>query len=189
MRMPNLASRPLLNARPVWVTTAVTAVAAVVLLALNLMMLFDAGHETDELTAEVAALRGERQRLEQALDERLRDLQAVRWSPLEAEVAAMNELLDAHAFSWLELLSDLGRVLPWNVRLEQVQPTVEPEGVRLALSGVTTDREGLLVFIDRMIADPRFDRPLPLSETTLEGGGGEGFEFTLEAAYRPGGAP
>ena len=187
MRVPNLSSRPLLDSRPVWFVTGVTAVLALVLTVANVSLILDAGHETDDLRSEVERLRADRGQLADDLRRATGELEQVRWRPLEAEVAAMNELLDAHAFSWLRLLSDLERVLPWNVRLEQVQPGVEPGGVRLSLSGVAMDRDALLNLLDRMIADPRFERPLPLSETTLEGGGGEGYEFVLEAQYRPGG--
>ena len=51
MITPNLATRPFLNTRPVWLVTAAAGLAALILLALNLRLFFVANRSLDDEAA------------------------------------------------------------------------------------------------------------------------------------------
>ena len=67
MIAPNLASKPVMNTRPVWLVTAAAALAALVLLALNLRLFFVANRALDDETARRDRLLERHQELEAAV--------------------------------------------------------------------------------------------------------------------------
>jgi len=187
--LPNLASDPLLNTRPVWLLTAAMVALAAGLLAVNLHLYFDAGHTTAELRERRAELEAERSRLLESVRADVERLDRVPWRKIRRRVAAYNRVLEQHAFSWTVLLADLGEALPRDVRLTRVSPKVEEGKVVLALGGVARSREAMLRFLENLIGDPRFAEPVPRSEETPEGAGAPGYLFSLRVRYRPGGSP
>lgn len=95
-------------------------------------------------------------------------LDRVPWRTLEARVNATNLVLQEHAFSWLQMLDDIEHVMPYDVRLTRIMPSVSPEGVMLAFEVVARNRDAMLNFIDNLVEDPRFDDPVLASEKTPE---------------------
>lgn len=183
-RLPNLASEPLLNTRPVWVYTAVVAVLVVALAALDLHLHLNAGQTTAALRARRAELETRRQRLAASVAAAAARLDRVRWGALGRKVAGYNRVLAGHRFSWTALLADLGATLPRDVRLTRVSPEVGPEGVTLTLGGVARTREAMLRFLENLVASPVFAEPVPRSEETPEGAGVAGYVFRLRVTYR-----
>ncbi len=187
MILPSLASRPFLNARPVWIVTVSAAILTVVLMAANATLYFSSSeHLSAELTRRDQAAERDGG-LTVALQRDGAALKQVRWSALGNQVEAINEILQAHAFSWLDMLADLGSVLPYGVRLVKIAPRVTSNGVELSLSGVARTRQSMLEFLQNLLDDPHFDRPLPRSESGPEGSKGTGYEFQLTVQYLPAG--
>jgi Tfp pilus assembly protein PilN len=182
---PNLATRPFLNTRPVWLLTAVAGVLALILIAFNLR-LFLVENRTlgDEITR-----RNDLELLYRAVaaevSSDVNDLQKVPWASLKARVDATNLVLREHNFSWLQMLDDIERVMPYDVRLTRISPSVGPEGVTLSFSVVARNRDAMLQLIDNFIADPRFDDPTPSVERTLEGSALANHELLLRVTYHP----
>ena len=185
MRLPNLAARPLLNLRPVWLASGLAFLLGLVLLALNLHLYFSATQVTRRLEAREAALRAERARLQEKVRAEVRVLDGVRWKPLGRKVAVVNGVLAEHAFSWLGLLRDLGTALPWQVRLTRVSPTPGENGVDLVVEGEAQTSEAVLEFLQNLIDSPRFQDPLPRSEESPEGSGNTTYSFSLRVRYLP----
>ena len=183
---PNLASRPFVNDRPVWLVTAVAA--AVVAVTLGLLGIsYLQGNRT---LAERIADRDELQlRHDAIVDEvrtEVRNLERVPWRSLAARISSTNVILRERAFSWLEMLDDIEEVLPYDVRIIKITPKVEGERVLIGLDAVCRTREALLELLDNMIQDPRFAEPTPRSEVLPEASDSATFELTFTVTYLPG---
>ena len=188
MITPNLASRPFLNTRPVWLVVGAAGFLTVILAALNLRFFLATN---SEMEAELAR-RNELQVRHGVLETEVRaDVDALRkipWRTLEAKVVATNVILHEHAFSWLEMLDDIEQIMPWDVRMISIAPAMSPEEVTLSLEVVAQTREALLTFLDNLLANPRFSDPTPLSERTPEQATAAGYSMTLRLSYHPQGA-
>lgn len=168
MITPSLASRPFLNTRPVWVMTIAAGVIALILIALNLRFFLITNRAVEEEIATRDALEESYIELGSAARQEIAMLNRVPWRSLEARVNATNLVLREHAFSWLRMLDDIEHVMPYDVRLTRITPSVSPEGVMLAFEVVARNRDAMLNFIDNLVEDPRFDDPVLANETTPE---------------------
>ncbi len=184
MTIPNLASRPFMNTRPVWWLTAVASALAVFLLAVDVHLYYSGSRKLDELLAQRDRLVTRQSELDRRVRRDVASLSKVPWKALNARVSRLNGILGGHAFSWLKLLDDLGRVLPRQVRLYQVSPSVTKEGFQLGLRGTAKTRAAMIQMLENMIADPHFFNPLPRSESTPEASKSAGYEFMLRVGYR-----
>jgi Tfp pilus assembly protein PilN len=182
---PNLATRPFLNTRPVWLVTAGAGLAALVLIALNLRLFFVANRSLEDEIARRDALLLRHQALEAEIREDIEALERVPWRSLSSRVEATNLVLREHAFSWLGMLDDIERVMPYDVRLTRIAPAVGADEVTLSLALVAHNRDAMLQLLDNLIADPRFSSPTPSSEATPEQSATAGYEMSLRVNYHP----
>lgn len=185
MITPNLASRPFLNTRPVWVMTIGAGVIALVLVVLNLWYFM----VTNRALKDEVILRD---KLEQQYGElktearnEISQLSRVPWRTLKARVEATNLLLREHAFSWMQMLDDIERVMPYDVRLTRIMPSVGPESVMLTFEVVARNRDAMLDFIDNLVEDPRFDEPALSSEKTPEESATGIYLLNMRVRYMP----
>ncbi len=184
MIVPNLASRPFMNTRPVWLLTALASAIAIVLLAVDVHLYYSGSRKMNELLAQRDQLIARQGELDQKVRRDVASLSHVPWKALDSRVVRLNGILDGHAFSWLTLLDDLGRVLPRQVRLYQVAPTITKEGIQLSLRGTARTRAAMIQMLQNMIADPHFFNPLPRSESTPEASKSAGYDFMLRVGYQ-----
>ncbi|MGE5236755.1 MAG: hypothetical protein ACM3O7_10430 [Acidobacteriota bacterium] len=186
MNRPNLARQPFLDVRPVWVTAAAVAVLAVGMTAASLLQFFSArGQEAtyrrrlETLQTKIAAVRAD-------VEGASRRLGAVDWKRLEVEVGSVQGLVGKRRFAWSNLLSDLERVVPWDVRLTSITPTVDDKGVvSVVIRGVATNRKAWLDLLARCFADAHFSNPVPMSEEAPASGKGPGYTFDVRVNYWP----
>lgn len=190
MKRPNLASKPFLNTRPVWVTAgsiwvlglALTAFAVSDFLAVRGQER-DAGTRLERLNQKAAELSQQAAALN-------RELSQVNWKKLKAEVDSVAQAASQRQLRWGRLLADLEAVLPWDVRLSSINPTVDAKGtVTITLEGVATSREAWLRFLSRLMEDPRFANPVPRMEEAPGTGNAVGYVFTLVVTYQPEAGP
>lgn len=186
MIVPNLAAQPRLNTRPVVVLSVAALVLAAVLGAVNLRLYLATNRTLAEQIRQLETLRNREAALESELSTHLAALEGVPWKGLSARVRTVNLLLSQQQFSWTELLSDLGEVLPWQVRVVSVSPSSTEEGLTLAMTVVSRERGAFLELLDNLVADPRFGKPQPISETQPEAGRSIDYVFRLTATYVPG---
>jgi hypothetical protein len=186
MMLPNLATRPFLNTRPVWLVVAAAATIAVVLAVLNVRLYLISNEALGEQIAKRDVLLQQKEALEDEVGSDISVLDRVRWSALSTRVGELNIILAEHAFSWLQLLDDVGDVMPYAVRLISIGPRFDDDGsLELEVRGVSRDRDTLLEFLDRMIADPRFAVPMISSEKTPESSSTAGYSFVFSVQYEP----
>ncbi len=187
MMFPSLSSRPFLNTRPVWAVTALAAGIGVVLLAVNIGLYISSNRRLEAQLARRAELVEQVRTLSAELRRDTAALEKVPWKKLRLRARRLDGILHEYAFSWRRLFGDLGEVLPREVRLYRISPDVSDKGVVLTIAGTARNREALLELLQNMIDDPRFEDPLPRSETTPEGATGTGYEFRMKVNYLPGG--
>ena len=188
-RLPNRASRPLLDERPVWLATAAALLIGLVLLGLNLHLYFSASQTTGRLEARKKALETERDALVERIEKEKVVLDTVRWKKLTRRVDRVNLALAEHRFSWIGLLHDVGEVLPWQVRLVKIAPRASENGLALQLVGEAQTSEAIIDLLQNLIDSPHFENPLPRSEESPEGGKATVYGFKIDVQYLPGVKP
>lgn len=188
MIAPNLASKPRLNTRPVWLVVGAATFIAVVFAAVNISVWLKSSRSLEEQILLHQQLEAEHERLSLEVGEQAESLNKVPWRTLSARVNAVNTVIREHDFSWISLLDDIERVLPYDVRLTTISPRVDVDEVKLSFSAIGRTREALLDFLDALIDDPSFTEPTPRSEATPEESG-YGYVLDLTVVHHPGEAP
>jgi Tfp pilus assembly protein PilN len=182
---PNLASRPFLNTRPVWLVTAAAGVLSLALIVLNIFSYVHAGSALEPQIAQRDRLLVEQRALAAGMSGIVADLEKVPWKSLGTRIDATNVILREHNFSWLVMLNDLESVMPYDVRILQVSPDVGTAQVDLHLKVVAKTREAMIEFLDNLIADPKFTRPTPATEVTPEQSESGSYQLLLSVQYHP----
>jgi type IV pilus assembly protein PilN len=140
---------------------------------------------TEETRNEIAKIEKETEaetRREQAVRARIA---RVNQKALNNQVAFINTQIEERAFSWSALLDDLEQVMPADVRLMSLNPSVSRDGeITLALVCASKQSDGLVRLINNLFANPNFDRPTPQQEATEEGL----HRFAVSVSYDPAGA-
>lgn len=186
MRRPNLASRPFLNTRPVWVVAGCIWVVGLALTAYSAADFLSVRGQEKDAGARFAALSQKASELSRQAAALNRELSQVNWKKLKLEVDSVAHAASQRQLRWGRLLSDLEAVLPWDVRLLSINPTVDASGtVTVTLEGVAVSREAWLKFLSRLIEDPRFVNPLPRQEQAPGTGNATGYAFSLAVTYKP----
>jgi Tfp pilus assembly protein PilN len=163
--------------------TAVAGVLALVFAAANIQVWMSSNRALQEQLVMKEQLEIEHDRLAKEVGEQAEKLGQVPWRSLSARVNGVNTVIMEHSFSWLGLLNDIERVLPYDVRLTKISPKVDVDSITLSLMAVGRTRDALLDFLDRLIADPSFDEPTPQNEITPEESG-FGYVLNLTVAHR-----
>jgi len=185
MIAPNLASKPRLNTRPVWLVVAAAGFIALVFAVVNLSVWLKSSRSLEEKILLHQDLEAQHERLSVEVGEKADDLNRVPWRSLSARVNAVNTVIREHEFSWIGLLDDIERVLPYDVRLTKINPRVDVNSVRLSFTAIGRTREALLDLLDAFIEDPSFSEPTPESEATPEENG-FGYMLRLSVLHHPG---
>jgi Tfp pilus assembly protein PilN len=181
--LPNLASKPFLNTRPVWLVTILSGFLALVLVVLNIVFYMSSNRTLAPQIEERDRLQAQHDALVAEIEDQVEVLKKVPWRSLAARVNATNLILREHGFSWLKLLDDIERVMPYDVRIVQIAPSVGANQVNLSLTVVTKNRDAMLEFLENLIADPSFARPTPSRERTPEESDEIGYLLSLTVQY------
>ena len=185
MIVPNLATRPFLNTRPVWLVTAVAGALTVILLAFNLRLFLVANRTLVDETSTRDTLLEKYVSLEAAVRKDVDALGRVPWRSLTRRVDATNLILREHSFSWLGMLDDIERVMPYDLRLTTISPDVGDDGAILSLELIAHNRDAMLELLDNLVADPKFSDPTPSRESTPEDNAAASYVMNLRVNYHP----
>jgi hypothetical protein len=190
MQRPNLAGKPFKNTRPVWLASAVMAAIALIFSAVNLSEALGARESERAQAQRLESLTRRRIQLVKNLDTANRELAKVPWKKLQAETTSLQGVVARRALSWGRLLLNLERVLPWDIRLSSIDPSVtETGGIQITLRGVAATREGWLHLVALLFTDEKFSDPVPISEESPGSSGMQGYAFQVKVMYWPGGRP
>ena len=176
----NLASRPHRDYRPVYAAAAIGGALTLILMLYNLQTAYRYLVETRETRTEIAAIEqkvaGER--------ERARELETtiakVDIRTIGGQTEFINTQIEERAFSWSQLIDSLEDVVPEDVRLLNLNPTFDKEGVvQLNLSCAARDPDGMLDLLEQLLHDPRFGKAFPQSHRA-DGDGRYSFNVTVQ---------
>jgi type IV pilus assembly protein PilN len=153
----NLATQPFRRDRPVLVAAGVLGTALIVLLAVLIYLgvnergeLADARRSVDQLQRKLKTVSTEQQKLD-----------AVLRRPENAEVLERSQFLNALLYrkgiSWTRIFADLEKVVPHNVRIMQIRPTLNSKNEVVLDMQVGTDNPAPLIkFLNALEASPLF---------------------------------
>ncbi|MFI5167971.1 MAG: hypothetical protein ACHQQS_15285 [Thermoanaerobaculales bacterium] len=190
MSRPNLAARPFEEVRPVWFAAAVLLVVAATLSAVSLAEFVGAKGVERAASNKLQDLLVRRAELSASVEKSNRELAKMNWKKLQTETSSLKDVVARRSLVWSQLLADLERVMPWDVRLVTIVPSVDPKGtIKVTLTGLASGREGWLKLLATLFADHRFSDPLPQSEETSAATSGQGHRFQLVVDYWPEGRP
>lgn len=178
----NLAAKPYRDYRPYIAVMAVGWLLVALMALNNLDTWYRYQHDTKTTREETAALEHQTELEQTKLNTAEQRLRSVNVPLMTAQTQYVNSVLAERAFSWSELLDRLERVLPDDVRLLNISPSFNKNGlVHLSLSCVGKNGNSLVSTLDRMNADPNFSRPFPNGETNT----GTGYDFGISVDYKP----
>lgn len=179
----NLAAKPYRDFRVLYAVLGTAGLVALVLMVYNVMTAYRYLVETKETRAQITAIDEEAAR-ERALAETMElRIAAIDAATLDDQARFINEQIRERAFSWSAMMSRLETLLPGDVRLTNLNPTVDEDGnVTLSLECVSRREDGLLVLLDRIYKDPSFKDSFP-SVDSLEGTGLH--RISIQTTYLP----
>lgn len=104
------------------------------------------------------------------------------------QAAYLNDLFRRKAFSWTQVMADLEKIMPAQVQVASIKPTLTPEGaLEFSLIVNTRRRDQAIELVRRMEGSPRFVFPEIRAERTQAQGAAGQSEYSAEisALYRP----
>jgi Tfp pilus assembly protein PilN len=175
MRPLNLASRPFRNERLGEALFAVGAVGLLVMSAWHVMVIRDLlPARTSGLHREVAALDTELASLRKEVAGRRTEAPPV---PVLAQWTLVKDLVDQRTLSWAGLFASLEGVVPEDVRLTSISPTVRKGQVEVEVVAIARQPSAGWEFVRALEAHAEFDDVFPTSEVDRE--------FRYKFRYRP----
>lgn len=179
----NLAGRPFYNRTLYLVAYGVSATVLIIMTVLN-VFLFTAnqvslGHLSDAragMEREMADL----DRKEQAIRGGLGRIDLAK---LVGEVRFTREALLGRYFSWTLLFSRLEALMPLEVKLLSIRPSIEEDHILISVTGVAKSPEAFTRFEEELLRSALFADVYPQSEVWE--GDKRGLNFTLTFRYLP----
>lgn len=178
----NLASKPWRNTRPFWLSMIALTTAVVLLMAANLHAAYEYFVETEETRAKISEVRASAAETEKIAQESEQRLAATNQNLIDARVEFVNSRIRERTFSWSQLLDHLERVVPDDVRIGSLRPSIPDEGpIKLAINFQAKNHDGFVTMVQNLFSDSHFENPVPTSESNNDGV----IRFTLSVNYLP----
>jgi hypothetical protein len=182
----NFARRPFRDSRPISITLIAATALGLALLALNVRDYIHFRDSAAGTRSEISRLNETAARTEEEAGRIRSHISTAGLKELQTAGGALNGLIKERQFSWTLLLSRLEGVLPGEVYVTSLAPSVASDGsASLALSFVGKSEESIVRTLDAFAKDPHFHHPTPSSESDPERGQPEGFQFHLTVQYFP----
>jgi Tfp pilus assembly protein PilN len=179
----NLASEPYRDTRGVNLVTAVMVALIAILLVYNVQTAWRYAVTTEQTRDRIAEIQAQTTAERRRAEEVRRGVAQYDLKALARASQTINAQIAERSFSWSALFDRLERVLPDEVRLNSLNPSIAAgsEGVRLDLVGVARSNEAVVEMINAFFVDPHFSRPFPQSERNSSGT----VDFSLSVNYLP----
>ena len=137
--------------------------------------------ELDELNTKIAELEKVKAEATQTLDRPDN-------SGTRDQAAFLNYLIRQKAFSWTQVLADLEKIMPAQVKVSSIKPTLTSDGrLEFTLVVNTRKRDNGIELVRRMESSPRFAYPQIRAERSQTDDKTKQNDFSLEigALYQP----
>ncbi len=168
MKIPiNLASQPFRRDRAMIAASTVVSLLLVAtlggLISLELVdraQLADVRHDVDQLNRQIRDVTAQQAKLDAVL-RRPENTEVLERSVL------LNELLYRKGISWTKILADLGKTLPYNVRMMTIRPFVNKDNKVTLDMQVGSETQGAVIeFLKALESSPLFESPsVPSSQS------------------------
>lgn len=179
----NLASRPYRDFRAHYALLAAAGLVALGLMAYNVATAYRYLVDTKETREEIAALEEETTRERATAETMERRIAAIDAASLDRQARFINAQIRERAFSWSSMMGALEALLPGDVKLVVLNPTVDEDGtVSLSLDCVSRRDDGLIVLLDRLYASKSFKDTFPSHDGAQPDGT---HRLTLQTTYLP----
>jgi type IV pilus assembly protein PilN len=153
----NLASQPFRRDRPMIVASVALSLVLVGTLALLVMLARADNEQLADIRKEVSGLRTQVANL----GKQQRDAEAVLRQPQNAEVLEtsvfLNQLLFRKGISWTRILADLEKVMPPNVKVLNIRPSISGQGqITLDMIVGAEGPKAVLTMYQSLESSPKF---------------------------------
>ena len=184
----NLARRPFRNNAMLY---GIFSACALLLLAGTLYNYWEfrrAGVELEVLQAEIGAIDERQQALAAQVEQVRQEIRAVDLTSFNAKADFANGLLLSKFFSWSDLFDLLEDLMPPEVKLRSIRPSVSAQRIEIQVDGLAQTPMALYEFQRALDGDDEghFANVYPLSENTRETRGELNFDLVMD--YVPGGS-
>jgi type IV pilus assembly protein PilN len=162
MKFPiNLASQPFRRDRAMVAATVALSAALLTTLGILILLAMADRRQMADVRTDIARLNARMR----ALGAEQAQLDAVLRKPENAEVldvsVFLNDLLLRKGISWTRIFADLEKVVPYNVRIIQIHPTVDAQN-RISLDmQVGAEAAGPIIELVKRMSEAPFSKPDP----------------------------
>jgi len=164
----NLARRPFRNNT---VYYAVFGTCFAVLLAASVYNVYDYVHTGEDLSLLEADL-AERTQVYMALREDVekmkRDISGLNLKTLDSKSSFANGLILSRLFSWSTLFDRMEDLIPPDVKIRSIRPSISPTGIEIQIDGLARTAEEMYEFETNLSDSDFFFGVYPVSENTRE---------------------
>jgi Tfp pilus assembly protein PilN len=181
----NLARRPFRNNTMLY---CVFIGCALLLLAGSLYNYWEfrrTGVELEALQSEIGIIDQRQQELAAQVEQVRQEIRAVDLTTFNAKADFANGLLLSKFFSWSDLFDLLEDLMPPEVKLRSIRPSVSAQRIEVQVDGLAQSPMALYEFQKALDEDEHFANVYPLSENTRETRGELNFDLVMD--YVPGG--
>ena len=166
----NLASAPLVNFTLYFIGCVVLAAITVSFAVWNGESLAQWKNKNDTLKEKIAQQRSQATELQRQSNDFQKKINAIKTPSFVSETEFFNQAIKRRVFSWTELLDEFERLLPKNVRMISVSPSIQNEtiGIKLDVSGRSLN--DIVELITAFQSSPNFSNVVFRSEQDQEDG-------------------
>jgi Tfp pilus assembly protein PilN len=183
MLRTNLSTRPFYNERGVHGVLAITTFIVIALTIFNLAQIFILTRRQSSLSREATAAERRAAELRAHAARTLQSVDAKALDSISGAAREANAIIGQRLFSWTDLLNQLEKTLPDNVRITALRPIVARDGSITVTMTVNAQSVGEIEqFMARLEETQAFSDVYPLSDEPAEEGG---VRASLEGKYAP----
>jgi hypothetical protein len=182
MLRTNLSTRPFYNERVVHLLLALAAVVVLAITVLNIVQLLQLSRQNTSLSARI---REDRTAADDYARKARQTRQGINKDELNVIVTAAREanaLIDNRTFSWTALFNHIESMLPPDVMLASIRPTIDENGTRITMIVVARRTADIDEFIEKLESTGAFEKLLPKQQGPNED---NLIEATIETLYVP----
>lgn len=170
MLRTNLSTRPFYNERGVHLLLALAAVVVGGLTLVNVVKVLQLSRQNTELSTSVNRDRAEADRLTRDAARIRRGINPEELQLVVNSAREANVLIDRRTFSWTALFNRIEETLPPDVMLTSVQPIVDDNGTKLAMTVLARRTVDVDEFMEKLEATGAFEQVLQRQDEDVEGG-------------------
>ncbi len=166
----NLASAPVVNYTLHFIGCVVLAAITITFAVWNGISLVQWKKENDALKKKIAQQSAQTAELQHQSNDFQKQINAIKTPAFVSETEFFNQAIKRRVFSWTELLDEFERLLPKNVRMISVSPSIQQEriGIRLDVSARSLD--DIVELITAFQSSPNFSNVVFRSERDQDDG-------------------